>query len=95
MSSPDLNVLMVRNEERFLSNPVGDEVIILNMESGNYLGLNNVGAQIWEYLKVPVNANQIIEKLMQEFEVDADTCKAQTLEYLDRMRGFGLLEDVK
>jgi hypothetical protein len=95
MSSFDLNLLMVRNEERFLSNPVGDEVIILNMESGDYLGLNNVGAQIWELLKAPVNAHQIIDQLMQEFEVDAETCKVQTLEYLDRMKSFGLLEEVK
>lgn len=84
--------IICRNETNFLSNPVGDEIIILNMETGDYLGLNSVGSAIWEELKTPQSADQIIDKLMIEFDVDRETCLAQTLEYLEKIHTLGLLQ---
>lgn len=87
-----LDSVIFRNEIKFLANPMGDEIVILNMESGDYLGLNSVGAAIWEHIKEPNSVQQLIEKLMSEYEVDENTCKAQTLEYLERIANIGLLE---
>jgi len=86
-----LDSIICRNETSFLSNPVGDEIIILNMETGDYLGLNNVGSAIWEQLATPQSANQIVEKLMHDFEVDRETCFTQTMEYLEKINSLGLL----
>ena len=88
----NLNAVLSRNETRFLTNPVGEEIIILNMETGDYLGLNNVGAAIWEHLKTPQSAGQIIEKLIAEFDVDKETCYKETLEYLEKIKELGLLQ---
>lgn len=87
-----LDTIVSRNESNFLSNPVGDEVIILNMETGDYLGLNTVGSSIWDQLSTPQSVNQIIDKLMIEFDVDRETCLAQTLEYLEKINIHGLLK---
>ncbi len=87
-----LDSIISRNETNFLSNPVGDEIIILNMETGDYLGLNNVGAAIWEQLTKPQAVNQIIEKLMIDFDVERETCLAETLEYLEKINALGLLK---
>lgn len=90
--SLSLDTVISRNETSFLTNPVGDEIIILNMETGDYLGLNNVGSAIWEYLKTPQTLNTIIEHLMAEFEVDRETCTAETTEYLEKIQLLGLLQ---
>lgn len=87
-----LDTVISRNETQFLANPVGDEIIILNMETGDYLGLNSVGSVIWEQLKSPKTVSQIMEHLMSEFEVDRDTCMVQTVEYLEKIRLLGLLQ---
>lgn len=87
-----LESVISRNEIRFLANPMGDEIVILNMESGDYLGLNAVGAAIWDHIKAPNSVQQLIDKLMVEYDVDENTCKAQTLEYLERIASLGLLE---
>jgi Coenzyme PQQ synthesis protein D (PqqD) len=87
-----IDTIVSRNETNFLSNPVGDEIIILNMETGDYLGLNSVGSAIWEQLSSPKSVNQIIEKLMIEFEVEREICLAQTLEYLEKINTLGLLK---
>ena len=81
-----------RNEEHFLANPVGGEMIILNMETGDYLGLNTVGSFIWEQLATPIVLREMIERLHAAYEVDESTCLRETLVYLEKMKGFGLLE---
>ncbi len=88
-----LNTIISRNEAQFLTNPVGDEIIILNMETGDYIGLNLVGSAIWEHLKTPQKVSEIIEKLMNEFNVDIGKCTNETLEYLEKIRQLGLLQE--
>jgi hypothetical protein len=87
-----LDTIISRNETSFLSNPVGDEIIILNMETGNYLGLNNVGSAIWEHIRTPQTIKELIGKLMIEFDVDDQTCTEQTIEYLEKISELGLLQ---
>jgi hypothetical protein len=93
MASVEPSSVIVRNEDQFISNPVGEETIILNLATGDYLGLNTVGAFIWDTLKEPVSVSQLITRLMETYAVDEDTCTRQTLEYLGKMDGFGLLRN--
>ena len=94
MASFEPSSVIVRNEEQFISNPVGEETIILNLASGDYLGLNAVGAFIWDMLREPVSVANIISRLMETYAVDEDTCTRQTMEYLGKMDGFGLLRNI-
>jgi hypothetical protein len=80
-----------RNESNFLANPVGEEIIILNMETGDYLGLNTVGASIWEHLQESGTVQKIVDKLMAEYEIDSETCTTETISYLEKINKLGLL----
>lgn len=90
--SLQLDTIISRNETRFLTNPVGEEIIVLNMETGDYLGLNLVGSSIWEQLETPQRISVIIEKLIEEFDVEYEDCKRDTMDYLDKIMDLGLLE---
>lgn len=92
MSAITPTAVLVRNEDQFISNPVGEETIILNLATGDYLGLNPVGAFIWNTLQSPQSVDGIIARLMEAYTVDEETCRRQTLEYLQKMDGFGLLK---
>lgn len=85
--------VLTRNEQQFISNPVGDEVIILDLATGDYLGLNTVGAFIWSELQQPRTVSQIIDKLMATYDVDRETCTSQTVDYIGRMNQFGLIRE--
>jgi len=87
-----LESVISRNESNFLANPVGEEIIILNMETGDYLGLNAVGASIWEQLQESRTVQQIIDKLMIEYDIDSETCSTETLSYLVKIDQLGLLK---
>jgi hypothetical protein len=87
----DMQSVISRNESGHLSNPVGDEIILLNMQTGDYLGLNSVGAAIWDSLGSPQQVQALVVGLMAAFDVDEATCKSETMAYLERIRSLDLL----
>jgi hypothetical protein len=71
----------VQNKSIIQSN-IADEVVMLDVDSGFYFGLNSVGSVIWSYLKEPISLQELIEKMMNQFDVDPLTCEKETGEFL-------------
>ncbi len=67
------------------------EAVILNLESGIYYGLNEVGARIWELLKEPKDLDSIRDVLLEEYEIDAETLQGDIVAIIDALREAGLV----
>jgi hypothetical protein len=78
-----------------VSCPLGDESAILNLKNTVYYGLNPVGARVWSLLQRPRRISELRDALLEEYEVDADSCERDLLELLQKMRTEGLIELVK
>ena len=68
------------------------EVVILDLQSGTYYGLDVVGASVWTLIEQPVCLGAIREAIMSEYDVDAETCDRDILAFLDKMQAVGLVE---
>lgn len=77
-----------------VSSNLASEAVILDMSSGTYYGLNAVGASIWQLIQEPKTVTQVLEALLEEYEVDADTCEGDLLELLNDLQNKGLIEVV-
>ena len=74
-----------------MARQVGDETVILDLASGNYYGLDPVGARIWQLLGEGKSLAQVCDTLTAEYEVSRATAE-QDLEHLVRELGAkGLL----
>lgn len=71
---------------------IAGEVVILNLKSGMYYGLDPVGARIWELIQQPASVSQIRETLVTEYDVDPDLCERDLLVLLQRLSDAGLVE---
>lgn len=69
-----------------------DEIVILNQESGVYYGLNQVGAFIWNLLKVSRTVDEMRDLVINEFEVSSDLARQDVLELLRKMADKGLVD---
>ena len=49
-----------------------DQVIVADMRSGHYLGLDGVGARVWDLISEGVTYSAILEHLSGEYEVAMD-----------------------
>lgn len=64
---------------------LGEEMAILNVETGTYFGLQGVGMDIWNLLPNSPTMNEIVEYLTREYEVDEARCRADALALMDRL----------
>jgi hypothetical protein len=58
-----------------LSSDLDGETILLQMSSGLYYGLNEMGAAIWEMIQTPQSFAAIQAQLLEQYEVSAEVCE--------------------
>lgn len=51
------------------------EAVILSLDQGMYYTMNPVGARIWSMLQTSMPVQEILDSLMSEFEIGAETCE--------------------
>ena len=83
--SLSLTDVVVRRQDVFGAD-VDGEVVILDVERGQYCGLKNVGARIWGLLENEIAVADIRDTLLGIYDVDADRCEKELLAVLKQMR---------
>ncbi|MDU4892509.1 MAG: lasso peptide biosynthesis PqqD family chaperone [Clostridium sp.] len=77
-----LNNIISRNPEIDATDLDG-EVVMMNMEKGQYFMMNEVGSRIWEIIEEPMKISELIDALLGEFEVERDECENTVMEFLN------------
>lgn len=77
--------MMVRRQSDWLTAKVGDELVMMNAENGNYIGLTEIGARIWELIEMPREVEALCSKLREEFDVSAEVCRADVDAFLGEL----------
>lgn len=70
------------------------ETVLLDLKSERYFGLDETGTRVWTLLIELERPEAIVQQMMDEFEVDEDTLRADVAELLSRLLDGGLLEAV-
>jgi Coenzyme PQQ synthesis protein D (PqqD) len=68
------------------------EAVILHLKSGEYFGLNEVGARIWDLIQEPKTVGAVFETILQEYDVNPDQLEGDLLALLDQMAAKELIE---
>jgi hypothetical protein len=69
---------------------IGDEMVLLDLESGLYYCLNEVGACIWAQLATS-SVEEVIAHIVEQFDVAAAQAAGDVTAFLDDMARLGLL----
>ena len=68
------------------------EVVILNMNDDVYYGLDQIGGRIWNLVQNPIAVVEIIQILLEEFDVEYQQCFDDVIALLEDMLNNGLIE---
>ena len=60
----------MKRSESAMARRVGDELVILHVNSSRYFGLNDVGAFIWDRLEHDTTRTDLIDAVVAEYDVD-------------------------
>lgn len=80
-----------RIRDEVLTAQLHGEAILLDMRTKRYYRLNATGAMIWKGLEAALPTHEIVDALVQEFEVEPTTARAETERVLDEFRARGLI----
>ena len=88
-----LNTALSRNSD-ILYAPVGsEEMVMMSVTAGRYYGLNAVASRVWELLETPKTIAQLCAQICEEFEVDAQTCEAEVLKFVQDLISNGIVHE--
>jgi hypothetical protein len=68
-----------------------DEAVILSLKKGVYYSLNPCGNRIWSLIQKPVKVGKIRDTLLEEYDIDKETCEEDLLSLLSDLNHEGLI----
>jgi hypothetical protein len=79
-------------DELIVGDLLDGEVVILNMKDNTYYGLDQIGGQIWNLIHNRTTFGDIIEVLINEYDVDYQKCYKDVHTLLEDMFRKGLIQ---
>jgi hypothetical protein len=70
---------------------VSGEVVLLNLQSGVYYGLDPVGSRMWQLLMEQRPLDDVCSVMLEEYEVTADVLRADLSKLVDELASKGLV----
>ena len=72
-------------------NRVGEEVVLLDLDSGTYYGLDAVGARLWDLITGTATIGEAIEMMLGEYEVEAEVLERDVMRLVAELEEKGLI----
>ena len=76
-----------------VSRVIDDETVLLNLESGLYFGVDQVGQRIWQLVGEGESLRSIVDRIVAEYEVEATQAATDVLDFATMLVEKGLLAE--
>lgn len=91
MPAIDLNN-KIQRKQTLLDTEINDETVLMDVQKGEYYGLDDIASAVWQLLAQPTTAAQIITTLIQRYDGEAEIIRRDTLALLQNMAERDLLD---
>jgi hypothetical protein len=78
--------------DKQITSQLGDESVILDLEGGIYYGLDPIGTRIWILLECPRSAQEICDRIQQDYEVEPAACQDAVLALIQDLEARELVK---
>lgn len=75
----------ISRSQDLASTEVDGELVLVDIDSGDYFGFDTILTRIWALLDEPTAVSTLIDRLLEEYDVERGVCERDTLEVLNRM----------
>lgn len=91
----DKNTVLVASDNQVsadLSADAAENIVVLGLNDGIYYELKEVAARIWELVQQPRSFQEVLDKILEEYEVSTEQCERDLLALIESLSSRGLLE---
>lgn len=78
--------------ETVFAQEVDGEMVLLDMESENYFGLDEVGTAIWQAMQEKETLKEVFEVLLEQYEVEAEVLENDLGDFVEKLVESGLVK---
>ncbi|HCS28292.1 MAG TPA: PqqD family protein [Spongiibacteraceae bacterium] len=83
----------VRAADNVVFNEFDGETVLMCVDSGKYIDLNATASRIWERIAEDwITFDALCQGLTDEFDVDIESCRVDSLALLEDLHNRGLIE---
>lgn len=75
----------ISRQDGLVTVPMDGDLVMMNISTGTYFGINPVGVMIWELLETPRTLQQICHQMMEKYAVDQETCLRDVRNFVEQM----------
>ncbi len=84
---------VVTNDD-VLSTDVDGDVVMMDVDSGNYFGLDAISSDIWHRLARPVTVEALCDDLLRDYDAPLDVIRRDVLALLNTLHDKKLVRTV-
>lgn len=74
-----------------ISQEVSGETVILDLNSENYFGLDEIGTRIWQLVEETGDLETIFQRMLEEYEVEEDQLEEDLEKLISEVEKIGLV----
>jgi len=78
--------------ETVFAQEVDGEMVLLDMESENYFGLDEVGTSIWQAMQDKETLKEVFEVLLEQYEVESEVLENDLSSFIGKLVESGLVK---
>lgn len=71
---------------------VDGEMVLLDMNSENYFGLDSVGMDFWKAIEAKKILKDVLETLLEQYDVEEEVLKNDLFTFVEKLKESGLVE---
>ena len=83
--------MMIRKQGDWLAAKVGEAIVMMSAEKGNYIGLSEVGTRVWGLIDTARTVEDVCTQLTAQFDVSPEVCRADVEEFLKELAKHGAI----
>lgn len=78
--------------ETVFAQEVDGEMVLLDMESENYFGLDEVGTSIWQAMQEKETLKEVFDILLEQYDVEAEVLEKDLSDFVAKLVESGLVK---
>ena len=70
---------------------VDGEMVLLDMNSENYFGLDEVGTAIWQAMQEKKDLQEVYDAMLEQYDVEPEVLEKDLLDFVGKLTESGLV----
>lgn len=85
---------MIVRKSEIVAADMDGETVMMNIETGKYYNLGAIGGAIWKLIETPTKVEDLISRLVEEYNVTRNQCEEDVLPFLNQIFEQSLIKKI-